>query len=570
MTGAAFAYDNAKPAGLDQWPLIASLHAPDDVKRLDARERLELAAEIRDFLIDHVSATGGHLGVNLGVVELTIALHTVFSSPDDAILFDTGHQCYVHKIITGRAARFGSLRRAGGLSGYPSRAESEHDWIESSHASSSLAYADGLAKGFRLQGETDRRVVAVTGDGGLTGGLAWEGLNNIVANGSRVVIIVNDNGRSYAPTVGGLCRQGTGDEPSRMAVGDTFRALGFEYVGPIDGHDLGALNIALTAAAEASSPVVVHCVTVKGKGYEAAERDARDRMHAIGTIDPTTGRPAAPPQPTWTGEFSREIVRLASQRPDLVAITAAMLDPVGLTPFAENFPERVFDVGIAEQHAVTSAAGLAMSGLHPVVCLYSTFLSRAIDQVLMDVALHRLPVTFVVDRAGITGPDGASHHGMWDTALCTAIPGVRIAAPRDAPRLRELLADAIGCDGPTVVRYPRASVSGGDPTDRAHRRHRRPPRQPTQLSRGADHLSWPARVGMHLCRKASRNERSVSYRHRPPMDTADQPRIALHGSTLRTRRHCRGRRARRRNGHSAPARLLGRRDIHPMSSPRAQ
>ncbi|MBP1160396.1 1-deoxy-D-xylulose-5-phosphate synthase [Rhodococcus sp. PvR099] len=463
---------------LGAWPLLAKLTGPADIRGLDPDEVAELCAQIRDFLIQKVCATGGHLGGNLGVVELTVALHRAFDSPRDVLIFDTGHQTYVHKILTGRGADFGGLRQAGGLSGYPSRGESPHDTVENSHASTALSYADGLAKAFQLRGEEGRRVVAVIGDGGMTGGLAWEGLNNLSVPGSgRPVVVLNDNGRSYDATIGGLAAHlaalrrtrpedssAAGPSPAPRWVANTvFEHLGLAYIGPVDGHDVAALESAFDHACSLGRPVLVHVVTAKGKGYGPAETDAADRMHGIGVLDPATGA-AAPGKPTWTDVFGDEIVRIGERRPDVVCVTAAMTNPVGLGPFARTFPDRVFDVGIAEQHAVCSAAGLAMGGLHPVVCLYATFLNRAFDQVLMDVALQRQPVTFVLDRAGITGPDGASHHGMWDTGILSVVPGLRVAAPRDPASLRELLDEAVADDGgPTVIRYPKATAGSDIP-----------------------------------------------------------------------------------------------------------
>jgi len=477
-------------------------HSPAQLKALPPEELPALAEEIRATLVDAVCRTGGHLGPNLGVVELTIALHRVFESPRDVLLWDTGHQAYVHKMLTGRLADFATLRQPGGLSGYPSRVESEHDWIENSHASTALSYADGIAKAFALRGETDRGVVAVVGDGALTGGMCWEALNNLAASERPVVIVVNDNGRSYAPTIGGLAQHLAGlrllpqwdatlsavkrTVPRAPVVGRPayaalhgmkqglkdllapqvmFEDLGIKYVGPIDGHDVAAVEAALRRARGFGGPVVVHCLTRKGAGYAPAENDAADCFHGIGALDPATGRSRATGSALpWTQVFGNEVVRLARYRPDLVAITAAMLRPVGLHAFAEEFPERVYDVGIAEQHAVASAAGLAMAGMHPLVCVYATFLNRAIDQVLMDVALHRLPVTFVLDRAGITGDDGASHHGMWDLALLGAVPGMRVAAPRDAEQLASLLAECVEVDdGPTALRFPKASAGRSIP-----------------------------------------------------------------------------------------------------------
>lgn len=452
--------------------LLPRINGPGDLRRLPPDRLPELAGEIRRFLVDKVSATGGHLGPNLGAVELSIALHRVFASPRDAIVFDTGHQAYVHKILTGRQGGFDRLRQAGGLSGYPSRAESVHDIVENSHASTALSYADGLARAFQLRGHTDRHVVAVIGDGALTGGLALEAVNNLgAAPGRPAIIVLNDNGRSYAPTVGGLAshlatlrRPGrdSGAPSPRPDGPNVFESLGFSYLGPVDGHDIGALEGALRQARALRRPVVVHAVTVKGKGYGPAENDRADHMHGIGVLDPATGRPrdaagAAPP--SWTSLFADEMTVIGAEHPGVVAITAAMPGPTGLAGFAARFPDRFFDVGIAEQHAVACAAGLALNGMHPIVAMYATFCNRAFDQALMDVALHRLPVTFVLDRAGITGPDGPSHHGMWDLVLLGMIPGLRIAAPRDATRLRELLHKAVGHDGgPTVVRYPKASA----------------------------------------------------------------------------------------------------------------
>ncbi len=479
--------------------LLERISSPRDVRRLTTRQVDDLAAEIRAFLVDSVSRTGGHLGPNLGVVELSIALHRVFDSPRDTIVFDTGHQAYVHKLLTGRQD-FTALRRGDGLSGYPARAESEHDVVENSHASTALSWADGIAKARQLRGEADRHTVAVIGDGALTGGMAWEALNNIAAgHDRRLVVVVNDNGRSYAPTIGGLAhhldtlRTTQGYEsflswgkstlrrsgpPGRLAyealhglkkgIKDVvapqgmFEDLGLKYVGPVDGHDEQAVERALRRARAFGGPVIVHVITEKGRGYTPAEQDVADRFHAVGRIHPETGLPLAPSRFGWTSVFADEIVRIGRRRPDVVAITAAMLQPVGLAPFAAEFPERVFDVGIAEQHAATSAAGMAFAGLHPVVAVYATFLNRAFDQVLMDVALHRAGVTFVLDRAGITGDDGASHNGMWDLAMLSIVPGLRLAAPRDEPTLRSALRQAVDVDdGPTVVRYPKGTM--GDP-----------------------------------------------------------------------------------------------------------
>jgi 1-deoxy-D-xylulose-5-phosphate synthase len=477
--------------------LLDSIHGPEDLRPLDREQLARLAEEIRTFLVASVSRTGGHLGPNLGAVELTLALHRVFDSPRDRILWDTGHQAYVHKIVTGRAGRFGTLRQKGGLSGYPSSAESEHDVIENSHASTALSYADGLAKAYQLRGENDRCVVAVVGDGSLTGGMAWEALNNIAADHSRrLVIVVNDNERSYAPTIGGLAhhlatlrttrgyerflewgKQVLGRTPvvgpplyealhgvkkglkDVVAPQGMFEDLGLKYIGPVDGHDTEALEHALRRARAFQGPVLVHALTRKGLGYKYAEDDAADHFHGIGVIDPETGQPLAASGTAWTQVFSDELVAIGAERPDVVGITAAMLIPTGLDAFAAAYPDRTFDVGIAEQHATTSAAGLALGGLHPVVAVYATFLNRAFDQVLMDVALHRCGVTFCLDRSGVTGPDGASHHGMWDMTVLQAVPGLRLAAPRDAVTLREELREAVDVDdAPTVIRYPTGAV----------------------------------------------------------------------------------------------------------------
>ncbi|WP_305095203.1 1-deoxy-D-xylulose-5-phosphate synthase [Prescottella sp. R16] len=485
--------------------VLARIQTPDDLRRLDAAEMKELAAEIREFLVQKVSATGGHLGPNLGVVELTLALHRVFDSPTDPIVFDTGHQAYVHKIVTGRRGDFDSLRKQGGLSGYPARAESEHDWVESSHASAALSYADGLAKAFELSGQRGRHVVAVVGDGALTGGMCWEALNNIAAGRDRsVVVVVNDNGRSYAPTIGGFAdhlaslRLQPGyermlDSGRRMVkkmpwVGraayqllhgmkaglkDTvspqvlFTDLGLKYLGPVDGHDEAAMESALRRAKAFGGPVIVHAVTRKGMGYAPAENHVADQMHATGVIDPLTGKSRTASAPDWTSVFSSELIARAEERDDIVAITAAMAGPTGLAAFGERFPERMFDVGIAEQHAVTSAAGLALGGMHPVVAIYSTFLNRAFDQLLMDVALLKQPVTLVLDRSGVTGADGASHNGVWDLSLLGVVPGIRVAAPRDAATLREELGEALAVDdGPTVVRFPKGAVGDDIPAVR--------------------------------------------------------------------------------------------------------
>ncbi|HEX2300085.1 MAG TPA: 1-deoxy-D-xylulose-5-phosphate synthase [Pseudonocardiaceae bacterium] len=440
--------------------VLGRITGPTDLKKQSAATLAALAAEIRAFLVDKVCRAGGHLGPNLGIVELTIAVHRVFDSPRDVLLFDTGHQAYVHKILTGRCAEFDSLRQAGGLSGYPARAESVHDIIENSHASTALSYADGLAKAFALRGVADRRVVAIVGDGALTGGMCWEALNNIGAAPDRpIIIVLNDNGRSYSPTIGGLARHLTELHQTGVHRHTLFEDLGLAYLGPFDGHDIAGVERALRQADGLRRPVVVHCLTRKGNGYPPAEQDEADCLHAVGVIDPGTGRPRSVGAPTWTSVFAEEITAIGVDRADVVCLTAAMQEPTGLGEFAARFPHRVFDVGIAEQHAVTSAAGLALGGMHPVVAIYSTFLSRAFDQLLMDVALHRLPVTFVADRAGITGPDGPSHHGMWDAAVLPVVPGLRLAAPRDCAQLRELLREAVEVtDGPTAIRYPKAAV----------------------------------------------------------------------------------------------------------------
>jgi 1-deoxy-D-xylulose-5-phosphate synthase len=476
--------------------MLEQIRGPADLQHLSQDQLTELAVEIRQFLIHKVAATGGHLGPNLGVVELTLGLHRVFDSPHDPIIFDTGHQAYVHKMLTGRSGDFDTLRMKGGLSGYPSRAESAHDWVESSHASAALSYADGLAKAFELRGERNRHVVAVVGDGALTGGMCWEALNNIAAAERPVVIVVNDNGRSYAPTIGGFADHLAGLrlqpgyerilERGRIAlrgvpvIGEVayqamhsvkvglkdaispqvmFSDLGIKYVGPIDGHDEHAVENALRHARGFNAPVIVHVATRKGMGYPPAENDEAEQMHACGVIDPHTGLATTASAPGWTAVFSDALIAYATKRRDIVAITAAMPGPTGLAAFGERFADRLFDVGIAEQHAMTSAAGLAMGGMHPVVAVYSTFLNRAFDQVLMDVALHKLPVTIVLDRAGVTGNDGASHNGVWDLSVLNIVPGIRVAAPRDGARLREELGEALDIhDGPTAIRFPKGEV----------------------------------------------------------------------------------------------------------------
>lgn len=448
--------DAARPATTAG--VLASISEPNDITRLDAAQLRVLADEVRAHLIQQVAATGGHLGASLGTVELTIALHRVFDSPRDPIIFDTGHQAYTHKIITGRAGQFHTLRRKGGLSGYPSRAESRHDWLESSHASVSIAHAHGLARGFHLRGDPGRRVIAVIGDGALTGGVAWEGLNNLGADAAPVVVVVNDNARSYDATVGQIATHLAQLRDGTTRGENLFQLMGFEYMGPIDGHDIEAITTALTRARESTRPIVVHAVTEKGKGYEPAENNTADRMHACGVIDPATGQPTTPPTPTWTDVFGDELATLADSNPAIVAATAAMRLPTGLGALSATHPHRVIDSGIAEQHMLAAAAGMASSGLHPVVTLYSTFLPRALDQALYDIGLHQAAVTLVLDRAGITGPDGPSHHGLWDLALLSSVPGMRIACPRDPASLRALLREAIGIHGPTALRFPKASV----------------------------------------------------------------------------------------------------------------
>ncbi|WP_229722990.1 1-deoxy-D-xylulose-5-phosphate synthase [Rothia aerolata] len=487
---------------------LEKISKPQDLRALSSSQMKELAQEIRDFLVEHVSATGGHLGPNLGVVELTLGIHRVFDSPRDSVIFDTGHQSYVHKLVTGRQ-NFDTLRQKGGLSGYPERAESEHDIVESSHASSSLSWADGISRAHQLNGESDRYTIAVIGDGALTGGMAWEAVNNIAADKDRrVVIVVNDNGRSYAPTVGGFANhmaelqlelqkrldevrldrrydraldsgknilQNSGHVGKAVYRGlhgmkagikdmvvpnGLFEDLGMKYVGPIDGHDQEAVEKALKAAKKFAGPVIVHAITEKGRGYAPARADEDDQFHAVGKIDPQTGKPlGASSGQSWTGIFAQEIKEIADERPDIVGVTGAMMIPVGLKPMQQAHPNRVIDVGIAEQHAIAMSAGLAFGGQHPVVALYATFLNRGFDQLLMDVALHKAGVTIVLDRSGVTGPDGASHHGMWDLSLLQFIPGLHLAAPRDAATLREELREAVAVnDAPTVVRYPKGTV----------------------------------------------------------------------------------------------------------------
>jgi 1-deoxy-D-xylulose-5-phosphate synthase len=482
--------------------MLESLRGPADLKKLTTAQLADLSEEIRDFLVAKVSRTGGHLGPNLGVVELTLSLHRTFDSPKDLILFDTGHQSYVHKIVTGRADQFDSLRQRGGLAGYPSRSESEHDVIENSHASTALSWGDGISRGFAMTGQVDRHVVVVVGDGALTGGMSWEALNNIATAGERkLVIVVNDNERSYSPTIGGLAthlatlRMTQGYErfldwgkevlqktpvvgapifetlhgmkkgiKDIVAPQGMFEDLGLKYIGPIDGHDIAAMDRALEQAKEFGEPVLVHVITEKGRGYSPAIADEAEKFHAVGIVNPETGVPKNKSALSWTDTFASEIVEIGKEREDIVAITAAMLGPTGLDKFQEAFPARTIDVGIAEQHAVTSAAGLAYTGLHPVVAVYSTFLNRAFDQLLLDVALHGAGVTFVLDRSGVTGDDGPSHHGIWDLALTGLVPTLEVAAPRDGARLRQALREAVSIsDRPTLIRFPKGAVQADIP-----------------------------------------------------------------------------------------------------------
>ena len=474
-----------------------NIASPDELRVMSPEELIDLAADIREFLIEKVSRTGGHLGPNLGVVELTIAIHRVFQSPRDIVLFDTGHQSYVHKILTGRADQFDLLRQRDGISGYPNRRESEHDVIENSHASTALSWADGVSRGFSLTGQPDRHVVAVVGDGALTGGMSWEALNNLSPESDRnLVIVVNDNERSYSPTIGGLATYLTTLRASKeyerilsrgkrmlhntpvvgkyvygtlhgikkgmkdmLAPQGMFEDLGFKYLGPIDGHDIEAMEKTLQMAKEFGSPVIVHAITEKGRGYKPALDDEAEKFHAVGIVDPITGKPLKASATSWTNVFSEEITQIGQENSKVVAITAAMLGPTGLDKFAQNFPDRTIDVGIAEQHAVTSAAGLAYAGVHPVIAIYSTFLNRAFDQLLLDVALHNAGVTFVLDRAGITGDDGPSHHGVWDLALTGIVPHMHVGAPRDGARLKELLRQCIAIDNaPSMIRFPKGAI----------------------------------------------------------------------------------------------------------------
>ena len=479
-----------------------NIQSPDELRGMSPAELNQLASDIREFLIEKVSRTGGHLGPNLGVVELTIAVHRVFQSPRDVVLFDTGHQSYVHKILTGRADQFDLLRQRDGISGYPNRRESEHDVIENSHASTALSWADGVSRGFSLTGQSQRHVVAVVGDGALTGGMSWEALNNLSPESDRnLVIVVNDNERSYSPTIGGLATYLTTLRASKeyerilgrgkrmlhntpvvgkyiygtlhgmkkgikdmVAPQGMFEDLGFKYLGPIDGHDIAAMEKTLHMAKEFGSPVIVHAITEKGRGYTPALEDIAEKFHAVGIVDPVTGKPVKASAPSWTNAFSEEITEIGRENPKVVAITAAMLGPTGLDKFSQNFPERTIDVGIAEQHAVTSAAGLAYAGMHPVIAIYSTFLNRAFDQLLLDVALHNAGVTFVLDRAGITGDDGPSHHGIWDLALTGIVPHLRVGAPRDGARLKEILRGCVEItNAPSMVRFPKGAVPADIP-----------------------------------------------------------------------------------------------------------
>ena len=479
-----------------------NIQSPDELRAMSPEELTALAADIREFLIEKVSRTGGHLGPNLGVVELTIAIHRVFHSPRDIVLFDTGHQSYVHKILTGRADQFDLLRQRDGISGYPNRRESDHDVIENSHASTALSWADGVSRGFSLTGQPDRHVVAVVGDGALTGGMSWEALNNLSPESDRnLVIVVNDNERSYSPTIGGLATYLTTLRASKeyerilsrgkrmlhntpfvgkyiygtlhgikkgmkdmLAPQGMFEDLGFKYLGPIDGHDIEAMERTLQMAKEFGSPVIVHAITEKGRGYKPALDDMAEKFHAVGIVDPVTGKPLKASAPSWTNVFSEEITQIGRENPKVVAITAAMLGPTGLDKFAQSFPDRTIDVGIAEQHAVTSAAGLAYAGVHPVIAIYSTFLNRAFDQLLLDVALHNAGVTFVLDRAGITGDDGPSHHGIWDLALTGIVPHMHVGAPRDGARVKELLRQCIAIDNaPSMIRFPKGAIPADIP-----------------------------------------------------------------------------------------------------------
>ena len=476
---------------------LESIGGPKDLTKLSHLQLIELAGEIREFLIEKVSKSGGHLGPNLGVVELTIAIHRIFESPKDTVIFDTGHQSYVHKLLTGRLSGFDKLRQRDGISGYPNRSESEHDVVENSHASTALSWSDGVARGNLIKGDLDKTVVCVVGDGALTGGMSWEALNNIASSDDlRLVIVVNDNERSYSPTIGGLATYlstlrttsgyekfldwGKGLLEKTPVVGGPiyetlhgvkkglkdivapqgmFEDLGLKYFGPVDGHNMEALESAFIHAKNYGAPVLVHVITEKGRGHAPAINDDAEKFHAVGIVDPETGIPISKSEPNWTSVFADELCAIGSKREDLVAITAAMLGPTGLDKFAEKFPARAFDVGIAEQHATTSAAGLAFTGLHPIVAIYSTFLNRAFDQLLLDVALHKAGVTFVLDRAGITGDDGPSHHGIWDLALTGIVPTLHVAAPRDGATLKEVLHESLDIsDAPSLIRFPKGVI----------------------------------------------------------------------------------------------------------------
>ena len=478
--------------------MLESIKSPADLRGFSFDQLDQLSAEIRSFLIEKVSKSGGHLGPNLGIVELTIALHRVFESPKDVMVFDTGHQTYVHKLLTGRMNGFDKLRQRGGLAGYPNRSESEHDVVENSHASTALSWSDGIAKGFMISKQSDRSVVCVVGDGSLTGGMAWEALNNIAAStDEKLVIVVNDNERSYSPTIGGVATYlstlrttkgyekfldwGKGVLEKTPVVGQPiyetlhgmkkgikdivapqgmFEDLGLKYFGPVDGHNIADVEKALKSAKDFAGPVLVHVITEKGRGHAPALNDEAEKFHAVGVVDPETGEPLSKSGKSWTSIFSDELVKIGAERTDVVAITAAMMGPTGLDNFEKNFPDRTFDVGIAEQHATTAAAGMAYAGLHPVVAVYSTFLNRAFDQLLLDVALHKAGVTFVLDRAGVTGDDGPSHNGIWDLALTGIVPTLHVAAPRDGARVREVLREAIEIsDAPSLIRFPKGAVN---------------------------------------------------------------------------------------------------------------
>ncbi|HUP70846.1 MAG TPA: 1-deoxy-D-xylulose-5-phosphate synthase [Acidimicrobiales bacterium] len=483
---------------MNQGPILDAIRDPADLRGLSSQDLEQLAGEIRGLIVESVGVHGGHLGSNLGVVELTLAIHRVFESPNDIVLWDTGHQAYVHKIVTGRREAFVTLRQEGGLSGYPARAESAHDWIENSHASTVLSYAHGLATAIEEAGP-GRRVVAVIGDGSMTGGMAFEGLNNLGHSGRRVVILLNDNGRSYGPTASRL-----GESLARLrlhpswvhlrhkvesrvrhlpAVGSLaysslqgmkaavrevlepivfFEALGVRYTGPFDGHDIGGMEAALRNASEYDGPIVVHVLTQKGRGYSPAEDDDEKCLHDAPVFNPVTGPPKWVPA-GYTEAFAQAMVEIAERHPQVHAITAAMPGPTGLLPFQARFPQRFHDVGIAEQHAVTAAAGMAMGGLRPVVAVYSTFFSRAFDQANLDVGLHGLPVVFALDRAGITGDDGPSHHGVLDIAQCLQIPGLTILAPSSAQEVGVMLRTALELEGPAAVRYPKGSARQAGP-----------------------------------------------------------------------------------------------------------